>query len=313
MIVGNTVLIGSTGTSFFVTITTSPGTVITAVLDDQSVTAVADSSGVAVLRLQKEGTWTITATSGGSTKTITVEVVNQRTEYMTFFPSEPSEYILIGTYTDGQTWTAPEDGYYEIELQGASGSGGKGATNQDRDTANDIVTFYANSGGSGGGGGCAISRVKMNKGDTIVLAPGAVGSTSSATINSSVETYGTMQVTSATNGGNATTSSAGSAGSGGTASGGNHANYAGGAGKKGSAKEDSRYISVLQNNMMSLTVSASSPAGGTAGYGSGNVGGKGASAKVASTSASYSPTLGTPGAGSAGFVKIYRGNTNIVA
>lgn len=313
MIVGNAVLIGGTNTSCFLTITTSPGANITAVLGDESVSAVADASGIAVLRLRKEGTWTVTAIDGSSTKSITVEVANKRTEYMTFFPLEPSSYALIDTYTSAQTWTAPEDGYYEIELQGASGNGGKGATNQNRDEANDMVTFYAYSGGSGGGGGCAISRVKMNKGDTIVLAPGAVGSASSATINSSVETYAAMSVTSATNGGNASTSSAGSAGSGGTASGGNHANYAGGAGKKGNSKTDERILSVLEDNLMAITVTASSPAGGTAGYGDGNVGGKGASAKVGSTAGSYSPSLGSAGAGSAGFVKIYRGDTNIVA
>lgn len=312
MIIGNPVLTGGS-VACVLTITTSPGANVTAVLDKQTVAATANDSGIAVLRLRKEGTWTITASNGDSTKSVTVEVSNKKAADLTLFPSEPTSYVLIDTYTEEQTWTAPEDGYYEIELQGASGKGGKGATNQKRDTAKDEVTFYAYSGGSGGGGGCAISRVKMNKGDTIVLAPGAVGSVSKATINSSLETYEVMQVTAAGNGGNATTSAAGSAGSGGTASGGNYAIYAGGAGKKGNSKTDARVLSVLEDNLMSITVTASSPAGGTAGCDGGNAGGKGGSATVGSTAGSYSPSLGSPGVGSAGFVKIYRGDTNVVA
>lgn len=313
MIIGNPIIIGG-GIACTLTINTSPGATVTAVLDNLEITGTADDSGVVVLRLRKEGTWTITASDGSTTKTDTVVVDHKKVMNLTLFPTEPTSYSLIDTYTTNMGWFAPEDGYYEIELQGASGEGGTGETNQNRNESEDTVTFYAYSGGSGGGGGCAISRVKMLAGDRLVLTIAASGgTTSTVNIYSSIEDYSRLKVVSGTAGGNATTSSAGSAGVGGTASGGNYANYNGGAGKKGNSKTDSYVLSVLEDNLMNVTVTASSPAGGAAGYGEGNDGGKGASAKVGSTSGSYSPTLGTPGAGKDGFVKIYRGNTNVVA
>lgn len=200
----------------------------------------------------------------------------------TAFPAEPSSYNLIGTYSSSQTFTAPNDGWYQIELQGPSGNGG--AANKD--------AFSCYTGGGGGGGGCTISRVKLNKGDTIVYTHAAVGGTCKVVINSSIETYGAMQVTSGTNGGDgdATSYSAGTGGAGGTATGGqeNHNGINGSAGSDGS-----------------IGSSYSGGAGGAAGYTGGNVGGNGGgwnSGKVIAATA-----------GKAAFVKIYRGDTNIVA
>ena len=48
------------------------------------------------------------------------------------FPAEPSSYALIGTYSSSQTFTAPEDGWYQVELFGRSGAGGAGAAGGNR-------------------------------------------------------------------------------------------------------------------------------------------------------------------------------------
>ena len=119
------------------------------------------------------------------------------------FPSTaPTSYNLINTYTSSQTWTAPESGYYKIEVFGASGNGGAGViiTNTSRFSARA-------SGGGGGGGGYSCSQgVTLNKGDKITLTIGGVGSTTSAAITSSHNSSytHTLQVTSGANGGDGT-------------------------------------------------------------------------------------------------------------
>ena len=64
---------------------------------------------------------------------------------------------------------------------------------------------------------------------------GAIGSTTKATINSSLETYSSPQVTSAANGGDSTNdgTAQGTGGAGGVGSNGNHANSTGGTGGTG--------------------------------------------------------------------------------
>ncbi len=225
------------------------------------------------------------------------------------FPSEPTEYILINTYTTSQTWTAPEDGYFQIELFGASGNGGYGDY-QDLDTK-----LYAYGGGGGGGGGCACSRVMLNKGDTIVFSLGSIGVTSTANINSSVESYSSMLVTSANTGSDAShyASSSGSGGTGGIDSGGNYINANG---KSGSAGVD-RITYMNDTTGTRWSASGTGGAGGTTDYSGGsNTGGAGATGyiwvghKNGKLTGEGDQGKGTPGSGSAGFIKIYRGNTN---
>lgn len=186
------------------------------------------------------------------------------------FPSqEPTAYSLIGTYTSSGEFIAPESGYFQIEVFGASGRGGQ-------------YYFSRNMmwcGGGGGGGGYACSRIKLTKGDKIIFSPGSVGATSYAEIDSSMEAYSKMNVTSGKNGGNGSFGNGGAGGAGGIASGGNYKNANGGKGGNG--------------NMGG----ANPGAGGAAGYSGGNAGGKGAGALANE-------------AGKAGFIKIYRGNTN---
>ena len=110
----------------------------------------------------------------------------------------------------------------------------------------DLFLDYSNaSGGGGGGGAYACSKAKMNKDDTIELIIGKVGSISSATINSSIEVYEIIQVTSGENGsdvsGRFSSYVKGSGGLGGIASGGNYDNIpgnAGGDGNTGGGNED---------------------------------------------------------------------------
>jgi len=196
--------------------------------------------------------------------------------------SSPTAYNIIGTYTSSQTWTAPESGYFQVEVFGASGSGGAGSGG------------FINASGGGGGGGYSSSKgITLNKGDTIVLTIGGVGSTTTAVVNSSHNnSYDhTLQVTSGANGGSATTfTSPGSGGSGGVASGGKTTNANGGAGGNGVTS--------------SIGKTATPGTGGTAGYSGGNVGGAGGPGSTTNGN-------NTPGSsGSAGFIKIYCGNTN---
>lgn len=216
------------------------------------------------------------------------------------FPADPTAYTLIGTYTASQTWTAPEDGWFKIEIHGASGSGAEGKPTgsawyktEDEDTGDSIWYYY--SGPSGGGGAYVCSEVKLKKGDTITLVRGAVGSDTTATIASSMETYEIMKAesgTSATTG----TSNFGYAGTGGTASGGTIANNDGSAGLKGARSADYEHSS-------DITVAVR--AGGSPGHTDGNNGGNGG---YATNGKKYGAT-----SGKAGFIKISRGNTNVVA
>lgn len=199
---------------------------------------------------------------------------------VSLFPSAPSSYSNIANYVEGGvfTWTAPSTGYFQIEVQGASGSGGNASDKN-----------YTG-GGGGGGGGCAISRVKLNKGNTITLYVSYTGYTNYAVINSSVESYANPTVTSGSVGGDAG-SSPGEGGAGGVASGGNYANYNGGAGGKGGT-----------SNFLTGGVGGN---GGSPGYTGGRYGGAGGKSKGQATGAGLSPTTG-----STGFIKIYAGNTN---
>lgn len=245
------------------------------------------------------GTKVFFRSNGEISSVITASTIIENTTYSAIdVPAEPTSYTLIGTFTSSGTYTVPADGWYQIELQGASGTGGHSASGN---------KFY--SGGGGGGGGCAISRVRLKKNDTVVYTLGkyntAQGSTSpsmsnhpkagdsSATINSSVESYTTMSVTGAKNGqsavANDTSNNVG--GTGGTASGGTYNNYKGGTGGTGS------------NGEVYGTKNIAGGTGGTAGYTGGNAGGKGAGYNK--TTYDYDAENGKNA-----FIKIYRGNTN---
>lgn len=243
--------------------------------------------------------------------------VNNRADLKVFsaipseFPAVPDSYILIDTYTESTTFTATEDGWYKFEVFGASGNGGKGYGLHDtyEDSYGDTdYRYVAASGGNGGDGGKATSIVKLKQGDTVALTVGAAGSTTSATVNSTAgEIYDVIQVTSGGNGrdasgnglsGQSTMAYAGTGGTGGVASGGNVENINGSTGNNGIAKNNI-YVNDAATNVTSTAntnANEGCTTGGTGGYGN-----------------AYYNTSGNGAAGSAGFVKVYRGNTNVVA
>lgn len=211
-------------------------------------------------------------------------ISNIEVSLISLFPEEPTSYELIDTYTTSQTWEAPEDGYFYIEVFGASGNGGAG-----------YKAAYSYSGGGGGGGAVATSYIILNANDNIILTCGAVGNNTSASImNTTSELYYDMVTTSGNNGGDGKASGAGAGGAGGTASGGNGKNLNGNAGSAGA--KSSTLFGVASGGAGGVAVSTS--------YSTGNAGGAGADAQSGSSTFSAE-------SGSSGFIKIYRGNTNL--
>jgi len=212
------------------------------------------------------------------------------------FPAEPTNYELVDTYTNEGTIVAPEDGWFEIVLHGASGGGGNPQWYRVNSSE-----FRLGPGSGGGGGGCAISRVKLNKGDTIVFTSSAIGSTAAVYINSSIDIYSNMLVSSATNGVDGKASVTGhydvAGGTGGVGSGGNHANYTGGNGGIGDAVIATSNYGIQYGGV-----------GGVAGYVGGNAGGDGGHSGVINYG---TQSLGTPGPGKKAFVQLLRGNKNL--
>lgn len=285
MIIGKAITAGgSGGIPCTLTVTTAEGALVKATLGSKEISATAGADGMAILILEKEGLWTISATLDGETKSTEILVEHSIEESLTFFPEEPSSYEQLALITASQTWTAPENGWFQIEVFGASGDGGNG-------TITGSSSRISRGGHGGGGGGYACSRIKLNKGDTVTIIAGAVGNNSSAAITSSIETYNILTVTSGTNGMDASiVSSQNIPGTGGVASGGNYANYNGEDGHQGT-------------NLHLDEGTGKGGAGGVAGYTGGNVGGTGGKGSTGSNG--YGET------GTAGFIKIYRGNTNV--
>lgn len=196
------------------------------------------------------------------------------------FPEEPEKYELIGKYTVNQTWKAPENGWFQIEVYGASGSGGTGNSN------------WNVSGGGGGGGGLSVARIKLKKDEEVLL---TVGNTTKAKINGSMveEKWKEPSVTAAESGtdyvldtSEGYKAASGKGGAGGIAFGGNFANFNGEAGGNGRG----------------FSGGAGGNQGGFGkGYPSENAGGKGGGGYGGIVSGE---------SGKPGFFRIYRGNFN---
>lgn len=205
------------------------------------------------------------------------------------FPTEPTEYILLETVTASQTWTAPADGYYQIDVHGGTGKGGNSYGSAIYNADSDNPTYDARSGGGSGGSAYASSLIKMNKGDQLEIVCGTLYQNTTVSFNSSFEDYTQIVCSSSTAGRDATSSTAGVGGAGGTASGGNHSNINGGSGKIGSkVNNTANYVS--------------GGSGGSPAHTEGNYGTSGARAEPAKRV--------TGSAGKTGFVKILAGNTN---
>jgi len=196
------------------------------------------------------------------------------------FPDPPTGYAEIEQIRTSKTWTAPEDGYFKFIGLAKSGDGGYSAANR-----------RGYGGGSGGSGGIVSSVFMLNQGDTVSL-----------TINKDIVIVNGLETANAyqgkdgqsgkTSANNSWTGSAGRGGSAGTANGGNLINQNGIAGNDG--KE-------------------SDPTSGD--WNPSVFGGK----SVSNTYAGYSTKSGqgadrngmSQGTGTAAYVVVLRGNTNI--
>lgn len=247
------------------------------------------------------------------------------------FPSEPSEFELIGTYNNSGSYTVTDkEGWLLVELHGASGGGGMSCSDEDSDDEGDTRYGLA-SGGGGQGGGCAISLIKVAEGDSLTFTLGTYGQVkattslpyksevtagiSTCTFSTSLETYDELQVTGGANGStgfgqifhNAASSSFSGSVAGGSgaaiATGGNYANYNGSAGSDG-----------VKQGAWHSPPTLSAPSGGAPGYTGGNYGGSGRNTYYSSGGRNYYGYCNNHGIpGSSAFIKIYRGNTNVVA
>lgn len=112
------------------------------------------------------------------------------------FPDAPASFTLIKQYDETVTLYAPEDGWYQIEVQGESGDGGVGYQVEYWDDEEAGTTYWDWSAGPGGGGGAySVSHVKLNKGDTVKITVDDSGNITVKINSSTDETYNTMTVT----------------------------------------------------------------------------------------------------------------------
>ena len=214
-------------------------------------------------------------------------------------PADVSDYTLISEFTSSQSFAAPEDGWFLIEVHGASGSGGgAGIGNANWYVSEDEEgerTYGYKTGGSGAGGGYGASIVKLKKGDRVVMTIGDVGEATVAVMEATAgESYAEIVAEPGGNGANASRSSVGTAGLAGEVRGGNLQNIPGGDGRLGG--------SAWAYEKDDVTIAAK--AGGMPGHGDGNAGGM---SSYCTNGVRYNA-----GSGRAGFVRISRGGTNVV-
>lgn len=218
------------------------------------------------------------------------------------FPEKPeneSDYTLISEFTSTQSFTAPEDGWFLIEVHGASGNGGgsgvgSGTWYTTEDDEGERMYGYK-TGGSGAGGGYGASIVKLKKSDRVVMTVGAVGEVTGVLVEATAgESYAEIVVEPGGNGMDASRSSVGTAGLAGAVSGGNLYNIPGGDGKLGGSH--------WAYETGDVTIAAKD--GGVPGHADGNMGGR--------SSYCTNGTRYAAAGGKAGFVRISRGRTNIV-
>lgn len=190
------------------------------------------------------------------------------------YPDPPTSYSEIEKLYSSETWVAPEDGYFQFICLAKSGDGGRGRTFSS-------PTHGYSGGGAGGAGGIAVSNFSFYAGDEVTI-----------TINGSITLAAKGENTVATSGGNGSSKAdnvSSPGGSGGGATGGNVANQTGATGNRG-----------------------------TYGYNSGERYG---GATVSNSYGGYSTTSGyggyyvvnnqAAGTGTAAYVVVLRGNTNV--
>ena len=227
-----------------------------------------------LVRLEEYYWAVFTVDEGGSYRT---PVVSEMYSYD--FPDEPTSYSEIEKLYATEQWAAPEDGYFEFIGLAASGRGGDG----DRWTGGVTV-----GGGSGGSGGITVSVFPLNKGDTVSL-----------TIDGNVSISHGEETANAYRGGNGTRGLANSAnnanpgdgGFAGSAAGGNITNVQGNRGNDGTYRRSgSDNPAMVGGYPVATSYSGYSTSSGAGAWNTGNSGG---------------------GTGTAAYVVVLRGNTNI--
>ena len=234
------------------------------------------------------GTWWDLWTSG--------QVVNLIPEVFPDKPASEADYSLIETITSSKTWVAPEDGWFMVDVVSASGPGGSAWYNTYQSSC------ACTSGGGGGSGAYARSIFSFTKGQSIPVTVGG---------NASFGSY--LSATSGASGLSASsTSSSARGGSGGTASGGTVSNVQGREGNAGTKASGS----------MEAELSSGGGSGGSAGGLYPQQGGNGEQVGWTDTYDPGSGTVGpnrivwrtvsTRGNGVSAFVKVFRGNLNLI-
>lgn len=128
---------------------------------------------------------------------------------------QPAEdaFSIYGTYNENIDWKAPYDGWFKIEVYGASGSGGTsdypiqwtdpGEDYDDDGEPDETGTTYYSvaGGGSGGNGGYSCSIVKLKKDNIVNIIIGNTGAQTIVKINSDLDEYNVIIINSGGDGG----------------------------------------------------------------------------------------------------------------
>ena len=207
------------------------------------------------------------------------------------FPAEPTSWSLVEKITASQTFTIPEDGWFKVAAVGGGGTGGAGDGDRTQDSESWETHRCAASGGGAGSGGIAISVVPLYKGNTLTLSVNGSVKIAELSLSAGIGGNGGSAYARASSSGSITVR-AGTGGKGGTASGGNLYTTNGNGGASGSTNKTGSSIAGGAGG--TLSVDGETSAGGAGGRGDDS-----------------SPGAG--GAGSAAYVAIYRGNTNIAS
>ena len=163
---------------FQILVTTLPNTEVTASLNSKTVSAMSDSSGLAILKIPSYGTWTVSATVSGAFISIDCEIKSVAQYELTLFPDlETTSWddinlasesgIASSVWSVGDKKTVAIDGVnYQVQIIGfdhdTKTSGGKaGITFQLVDCMNSIYPMNSTDTNKGGWTSCAMRTSTM--------------------------------------------------------------------------------------------------------------------------------------------------------
>ena len=163
---------------FQILVTTLPNTEVTASLNSKTVSAMSDSSGLAILKIPSYGTWTVSATVSGAFISIDCEIKSVAQYELTLFPDlETTSWddinlasesgIASSVWSVGDKKTVAIDGVnYQVQIIGfdhdTKTSGGKaGITFQLVNCLNTTYQMNSTDTNSGGWTSCAMRTSTM--------------------------------------------------------------------------------------------------------------------------------------------------------